>query len=64
MHSYEHVSLNMILFNDRFEHVCLEKLCLITCLLGSFYACVTALIYCSHVDALNDVIWCDEKYAR
>ena len=44
MYSYEHVSLSMILFNDRFEHVCLEKLCLITCLLGSSYACVTALI--------------------
>ena len=36
MHSHEHASFNMFLFNDRLEHVCLEELCLITCLLESF----------------------------
>ena len=44
MHSHEYGSLNMILFNDRLEHVCLEELSLITCLLESFYACVSTLI--------------------
>ena len=34
--SHVHASLNMILFNDRFEYVCLEELCLITCLHESF----------------------------
>ena len=44
VHSHEYGSLNMILFNDRLEHVCLEELSLITCLLESFYACVSTLI--------------------
>ena len=44
MHSHEHASLNMILFNNRLEHVCLEELCLIICLLESFYIGVSALI--------------------
>ena len=52
------------MFNDILEHDCLDELCLITCLLGSFYTSVFALIQCSHVAAMNDVMWCDEKYAR
>ena len=43
MHSYEHASMNMILFNDRLEHVCLDELCLITCSLEPFNAYVSAL---------------------
>ena len=53
MHSHEHASFNMFLFNDRLEHVCLEELCLITCLLESFNDTCIAL----------DEIWCD-MYAR
>ena len=43
MHSHEHASLNIFLFNDRLEHVCLEELCLITCLLESFNDYVSVL---------------------
>ena len=47
MHSHEH---SWCMFNDRFEHVCLDELFLMyRCnhiLLGSFYACVSAMIAC------------------
>ena len=48
MHSHEHA---WCMFNDRYEHVCLDELFLMfRCnhmLLGSFYACVSAMIvYC------------------
>ena len=47
MYSHEHA---WFMFNDGYEHVCLDELFLMyRCnhiLLGSFYACVSAMIAC------------------
>ena len=43
MHSHEYASLNMILLNDRLEHVVYNNYALITCLLEPFNAYVSTL---------------------
>ena len=53
MHSHEHASLNMILLNNRFEHVCLDELCLVRCSLEPFNA---------YVSALDVIWWRDDRY--
>ena len=46
MHSHKHASLNMVLFNYRLKHVCLDELFLITCYLDLPMLVFFVLIYC------------------
>ena len=62
MHSHEYA---WCMFIDRYEYACLDEFSLIdaiTCLLGSFYACVSASIKCLYAYALDMIWWHDVRW--